>query len=523
MSYLKRFISVFLCSVLFFTTFFIAAPTSQAASDGADIPVIHVCGSGALLVKNNADGTKETIYPLNIEKSFIEEKTKEFLPVFAKAFFTQEWDEFCDVLVNILVPVFKPMALDKNGEASDGSRADWTWNKKTLRDMKNSSGKYNPTAYKFHYDWRLDPMVIADTLNQYIVDILDVTGKEKVALYGRCLGSNIVAAYMQKYGGEYVQEVIHYASSVYGVDSCSKAFTGELYLPADGIDRFMYDYDLGLEKYYTELLQSFVTIFNKTYGLDIACWAVNNVLEDIYLQIFPEILINSYGTFPSYWSMVNPADYDRAMDTVFYGADLEEYSGLIEKIEYYHENVQLKFEEFTAEQIKEGIEYSNIVKYGIQTAPLTKNADVLSDSIVTVSDASFGATTVKVNETLSDKYISTAASKETAKFISPDKQIDSSTCFSPETTWYIKNLEHYTFPDCVSDLVSQIVNNKNYTVFSDEQFPQYMVYDIDTQTISPMTEENMNTTERWNVTFWDAVKKFFNALFEIIKISFAAA
>lgn len=516
---MKRIISVLLCLALLTSVFVISVPASQPAVDGADIPVIHVCGSGALLVRINEEGKKETVYPLNIEGSYIEEKAKEFLPVFAKAFFTQEWEEFCDVLVDILVPVLEPMALDKNGEASDGSRADWTWDRKTLPNRKNKDGKYSATAYKFHYDWRLDPLVIADTLHKYIEDILYVTGEEKVALYGRCLGSNVVAAYMHKYDGEHVQEVIHYASSVYGTDSCSKAFTGELYLPADGIDRFMYDYDLGIEDYYAELIQSFITLLNKNYGLDIACWAVNNVFKDIYLDIIPEVLIKSYGTFPAYWSMVNPNDFDRAMETVFHGSDLTEYAGLIEKIEYYHENVQLKFEEISMQQAERGIEFSNIVKYGLQAAPLTKNSDELSDSIVTVKDASFGATTAKVTEKLSEDYLANA----TDKYISPDKQIDASTCFSPDTTWFVKNLEHYTFPNCINPLVSEIVNNKNYTVNSSEEFPQYMVYNPEAETISPMTADNMNTTEKWNVTFFEAIKKLFGALIEVIKTAFANA
>lgn len=106
-------------------------------------------------------------------------------------------------------------------EVTDGSRADWTWTRETLRDRKNAAGKYSATAYQFYYDWRLDPLVTADTLRRYIEDVLYVTGAEKVALYGRCLGSNVVAAYMNKYNGEYVRDVIHYASSVYGATQCS--------------------------------------------------------------------------------------------------------------------------------------------------------------------------------------------------------------------------------------------------------------------------------------------------------------
>lgn len=136
---MKKIISVILLLSIVFGCVTCVIPLSSAASDGADIPVIHVCGYGALLVKDNANGKKETIYPLQVSDGYIEEKAKEFLPVFAKAFFTQEWSEFCEVLVDILAPVFEPIALDNNGEASNGSRADWTWSRKTLRDKMDSA------------------------------------------------------------------------------------------------------------------------------------------------------------------------------------------------------------------------------------------------------------------------------------------------------------------------------------------------------------------------------------------------
>ena len=516
---MKKFLSIFISLFLIVSILVTSVPLAFGAEDGADIPVIHVTGYGALLVRKNDAGVKETVYPLQIPDNYIEEKAKEILPVFAKAFFTQKWDEFCDVLVDIFVPVFEPMALDKNGEVTDGSHADWTWQRSTLKDKKNKNGKYGVTDYKFHYDWRLDPFVIADSLHKYIEDVLYVTGAENVALYGRCLGSNVVTAYMVKYNGEHVKEVIHYASSVYGATQCSKAFTGELYMHADGIERFMYDVDLGLEDYYNELIRSLVSLLNKNYGLDIACWAVNNVVKDIYIDIFPEIMRAGFGTFPSYWSMVSIEDYDRAMETVFYGVDKSEYAGLIEKVEFYRNNVQLQFENITADHIEKGIEFSNIVKYGMQTIPVTENSDELSDRTVTVRESSFGATAVKIGETLSQEYIDNAALNMNDKYISPDKLIDASTCISPDTTWFIKNIVHDYFPDCVNGLVSEIVNNSGYTVFSSEEYPQYLVFDDEMQTISPMTADNFNTFDRWYVSFFEALRRFFEALIEIIKVN----
>jgi hypothetical protein len=142
-------------------------------------------------------------------------------------------------------------------------------------------------------------------------------------------------------------------------------------------------------------------------------------VEDIYLDIFPRIMVESYGTFPAYWTMVSIEDYDRAMETVFYGKDLNEYAGLIEKIEYYHNNVRIPFEENALAQEAQGIEFSNIVKYGYTNYPIAKNADELADGMVTVRESSFGATASNTEGTLPISYLLKAHINGTDKYISP--------------------------------------------------------------------------------------------------------
>ncbi len=514
---MKKIISFILSAVLLVTGVICVAPLSLATEDGTSIPVVHVVGTGTPILRINEAGEEETVYPMQIPEGYIDEKLEIFLPVFAKAFFTQEWSEFCDVLYEILSPIFNSMALDKNGNVTDGSFVDWSWSKEEL--ATHNDGTYSATEFMFHYDWRLDPLVTADTLHQYIEDVMEATGSDKVALYGRCLGSNMVAAYMHKYDGEYVSEVIHYASALYGATQCSKMFTGELFLHADGIERFVYDIDadLGLDETLTDLIHSLVTLLNKTYGLDIACWAVNNVVQDIYLDIFPRIVGESYATFPSYWSMVSAEDYDRAMETMFYDKDVNEYSELIKKIEYFHENVRLDFEEDVKAFEARGIDFSNIVKYGKQSIPVTENSNELSDQLVTVRESSFGAKALDIGKSFDDEYIDNAVVNSTARYISPDKQIDASTCLSPDTTWFIKNIKHAHFPSTINGLVSDIVNNDGFTVNDNPEYPQFMVYDEARDIISPMTAENLNTTERWETNYFDALVKFFKSVFNLIK------
>ncbi len=519
---MKKILAVLLSLCVIITTAVCAAPTTAAVQPGrTEIPVVYLCGTGNAIYRKDENGNVEQLYPFVLEDGFVSEKAEVFLPVFAKAFFTQQWDEFCQVLCGILNEVLSSIKLDKNGEASDGSYVDWSWSREGLWDKK-SNGTYGMMDYEFCYDWRLSPMVIADDLHRYIEDVCYVTGAEQVALVGRCYGSTVVAAYMEKYGGQHIKEVVHYASAADGAMFMSKIFTGEARLHANGIERLMYDLNLDIEPLLNELLLSFVTLFNKTYGLDIVCWAVNNVFKDIYIDIIPDVLTESFGTLPSYWSMVCPEDYEKAKETVYYGSDITEYAGLIAKTDDYYNNVQKNLAENIAEYEKMGIEFSNIVKYGKQDAPVTTQADDMSDFLIIVKDASYGAATTPIGKTFNKAYLQAAEAGGTVKYISPEKMIDASTCVAPDTTWFIKDLDHFDFPDVVNNLISEIVNNDGFTVESSEEYPQYLLYNEENITISPLTAENMDTTPEWNTSFFEAFKKFFDCIFELIRNAISA-
>lgn len=512
---MKKIIAFILSLTLIFVTAVSVAPSSFAAQEGIDIPLIYVEGQGASLYRNYGTPEQKQIYPIQIPEGYIEEKVDQYLPVFAEAFFTQKWDDFCVALHDSLVPLFEDVRLDNNGEPSDGSTVGWVWSESTLYDKK-VNGKYQIQDYVFKYDWRLDPWETADGLHAYIEAVKKVTGAEEVALLGRCLGASIVAAYMTKYDGEHVRECIFYASASHGAAMASKAFAGELYLEGDGIERYVYDIQLFEDETIEDLIESIVTLLNKTYGLDIACWAVNNVYEDIVYDVMPPIMSETFATYPGYWSMVTEDDFEKAKDVCFYEME-DEYSGLIKKIDNYHVNTRLKMDDKYIELSNKGVEFSNIAKYGRQIIPASKENDVIADGTCEITQSSMGATSAGVESVLDKKYIENAKKNGTDKYISPDKQLDASTCLFPDSTWFVKAIEHEHFPDHIEEIFTDIINIDGFTVFDNPEFPQYLVYQEDTDKVVPMTAENMNTTAHWDVSFLDALKTFFKSLYTIIK------
>ena len=506
---MKRFISLILCLVLLCTGSSIAF---AAEAEGTDIPTVYVLGSSAELVIDEPGGGFRDIYPIALPENFIADTVEANKDIFIKAFFTQKWDDFCVALQNIMIPLFEEIKLDENGNVRDNSHVRWYGNRDRI-DGSRVNGKYPTERFVYEYDFRVDPYISADGLHTYIERVLQATGESKVALVGRCMGGCITAAYMEKYDGEYVADYIQYCSALYGATQCSKAFCGEIYLESGGVERFVQDLNLFADTVYNDLLQGFVTVLRKTYGLDIACWAVNNVYKDIYLKIVPPILIETFGTFPGFWSMVSDRDYEKAKETVFYGADKDKWQNFIRIIDNYHYNVQVKTPELFDRYRKNGIEIANIVKYGCQTIPVTRNSDMLSDQLCSVEDASFGATVATITKPLKKSYLKTAD----PTYLSPDKQIDASTCLMPDRTWFIKDMAHKEFPFCVDRLFDEIINNDGLTVFDSAEYPQYLVFDKEANTLSPMTEENMDTTARYRQSFFVAMKRFIKALYTVIR------
>ncbi|MBR3835340.1 MAG: hypothetical protein IKJ69_00960 [Clostridia bacterium] len=517
---MKKILSVVLCIAFILGTFSVSLHTTASAEGvGTDIPLIYVVGTGGHIIADNPDGTTRKIFPLVLPENFIMDTVEANIGIFAKAVITQQWDEFCDVLYDTIAPLYADLMLDENGNPRDNSRTDIA-NLDRINPTK-TNGKYGTEQFKFAYDWRVDPYVTAEKLHEYIEAVLAATGETEVALLGRCLGDCIAAAYMEKYDGQYVADYISYASAVNGAEFCSKAFCGEIYLDADGIERYVYDLELATGNNINEIIQAFVTVLNETYGLDFLAWSVNNVYPDIYLKIVPRLLRSMYANFPAYWAMVSDEDYEKAKETVFYGTDTEQYANFIKVIDNYHYNVQVKLPELWKGFEARGINMSNVTKYGYQVLPVVKNADVLGEDFCTVKKASLGATTSTIDTVLSDDHIAAAQANGTDRYISPDKQIDASTCVLPDTTWFIKNMAHANFPESINRLFDRIINIEDFNVFSDAEYPQYLVYNDETSEIYPMVPENMDTTQRYNPDFFEALKKVFEFLMGLIKDAIA--
>lgn len=515
----KTFKKIFALTLCLILTLSVAAPAAIAAEE--EYPIVYLEGYGDGLFKSDSKRSEDTrIYPTNADVGAIVKQALEpCLKELANGLITDNYDKYCDELYNAVAPIYKDLILDKNGEASDGSGDGYN-----PATQKLSLKKYSDTlrGYRFHYDWRLSPMDIADELKIYIDRVKEHTGKSKVSLVGRCLGGNIISAYLAKHeshASASIKSVVMYISSSNGIKAIGGLFSGNIVLKDDNIDRFAAYYipqkELISDDGISELVTSLITFINEARVLGLGADALQTIVDTVKADLVPRLALACYGSFPSYWAMVDTETYEEARNFIFKGLE-NEYAGMIEKIDDYYYNVQLTIEATMKRLEEKGVSFGIVSKYNLPALPVYAEADEQSDGFTGVRETSFGATSAKLEKVLSKEYIS---SLESTAYLSPDHKIDASTCIFPETTWFIKNITHADFPACIDELISSFVySNGTMTIHSNEKFSQYMEFDEEASTISPVEGLDEKEPEKGSKeSIFTSVIRFFTALMNFIR------
>ena len=295
------------------------------------------------------------------------------------------------------------------------------------------------------------------------------------------------------YGNTYVDTALFYAAACNGILPIGATFSGHIQLDADSIQKYT-DTSLNDEDDFDEFIKGLVTLTNQAKLLGVGTEKINSIYRSIADQILPKLLLATYATMPCYWSMVSDEYYESAKSFIFKG-DTKTYAGLIKKIDNYHYNVQLPLNETLTKLKKNGMKVINISKYNVRLAPVFENCNVQADGTVELSTMSFGATSANIGKTLSKSYLSSVAASGMSSYVSKDSMIDSSTCLFPDSTWFIKNIKHTTFPSCVNSLIYEAFSSRGqFTIRSNKNYPQYLEYKD--KTLVPVTQLNKDDLDK---------------------------
>lgn len=531
---MKKLISLLLVSVMLFA---FAAPAFAASETQADYPTIYIRGAKATTIYN-ADGTPAVRPDSTDIMAYIEAEAGPVLEDFAKAVVTGEYSEWIDSISALIGYLYEEWTINGDGESANGA---YTKADELNTVVAKKTSNFGATDYIFEYDWRLNIMETADKLDEYVERVLEVTGAEKVNIFARCLGSQPALAYLyESYNGEYghdfrVANVVLDTPSASGYITLGALFSNSIELSSDSIDKFVSYYLANQGLFENSEMNSmaavFVSIFNQLKVLGFGTDIIAKVINDCGDELISKLALACYGGYPGYYSMVSDKYYDKAIATVFYTDELRaEYAGFIADTEDFHyalndvnEETGLTGTEQLLLDLKEmGVNTAIFAKYGSMQIPLFEGCEITGDMRGTATELSLGATATDIDEKFSDEYLSAAEANGTAKYISPDKQVDASTCLFPDTTWFIKNIAHDNFPGSVNAIALEFLrSNGTKTVWNtDSDYTQYM--DYSTGTLTELIVENADKEdETWAGNWMQILKNFIKTIVDFFKNLFS--
>lgn len=304
-------------------------------------------------------------------------------------------------------------------------------------------------------DWRMSVYDCAVGLDEYIQKVKAYTGKEKVNIIAVSHGGQVSATYLSLFG--YKQDVDNAVLTV----------------PAIGGAGMAYDALSG-----NVAIDEYMLVYYVEHGFDADGkyeWLLEaqqlGFLDNVVKAAVPYIR-NVIGNWGSIWDFI-PLDYYDELKAEL--LDPVENAAIIEKSDMVHYDIMAHFHETLPRCLDEyGINISIIAGTGVPCVTgLRENADAL----IRTKDST-GAVCAPLGERFNDGYtgLGTMCDNSEHDHVSPSFEVDASTAYLPENTWYVEELFHgMTFHDQYSRSLAlkNLLTDEIVNVHSDPAYPQF--------------------------------------------------
>ncbi len=509
---MKKVLSVLLAVVLLAVAVMPSFATSDKCNCG-DTPIIYVAalGSGTLTLDEGTENERILFRP---EIAEILPDLLPIVPAAAKLIADKNYDAFGDVLIDCVNAVFGELALDENGNSSD---------RVSCEEFHPDSADHGiGYSYYFGYDFRLDPVENAKLLHQYIQEVKEITKHDTVRFRASSMGGVVTMSYIRLYGTADIETIIFQCCPLQGTAVAGELYNGLVEINKDALKGYASQAlpELGSD-FLSGILYGLIEALDMAGVWDSLLVIADDLILNLKDRVFNECLIPIFGTLPGIWSFVPDEYYESGKE--FMQLDPVTHAGLIEKLDFYHYEVQSKCAELVAQAKASGTTMYNVLGYDMQRTPLVTAYRETSDGTVDAKYASMGATCALLGETLPEDYVQ--AKYPEKNFMSPDRMIDASTCVMPENTWFIKDMLHSTTHDghgVLYDIMFE--SEKQLTVFDMEEYPQFLQNDVENQTFHPVVAETDDSVKGAfddlmnNFTFTRLVVLVFKVIYSILGV-----
>lgn len=468
----KKILSVIMAVVMLMTV----VSVSAAAADVTEYPVILVPGySGSNLARVEEDGSRTLVWyadfneiPSLILKRIVDigkglVLTAEGTPQYLGEVVGQEAEGFLgDLKCNPdgssvqNIEIFNSSAQDTNHayiRSCDELPDDLIGEPELMAEIQQYIDE--DMIFSLTEDWRMSVLDCAARLDSYIQEVKAYTGKDKVNLIAVSHGGQVTATYLSLYG--YKQDVDNAVLTVPAAGGAALA------------------YDIMSENLH---LDEYTLVYFLEHGMvseDEFKWLVEaqqfGFLDEVLEGALPYVK-NVIGNFGSIWDFI-PAEYYDELKELY--LDPVENAAIIEKSDIVHYEIMPNYHEALTKCIEEyGMNVSIIAGTG---NPSVTGLQENSDAIITTNDST-GATCAPYGLRYNDGYapLGTTCADPAHHHVSPSLEVDGTTAYIPENTWYVDQLFHgMTFLDDYSRTlaVKLLLTDDITDVYSDPAYPQF--------------------------------------------------
>lgn len=470
---MKKIVCILLSLIMVFS---VTANSAAVSENGTDTPIIIIPGflqTALFLEKEN--GKKEQVWLPDLMKGLpiIEKNLPEVLTSLFGVFLDNP-EAFGKSLMKTMSDLMPMMKCNPDGTSvypvthyeNDPAKRNLSAIKKN-KDIKmqayytfaeyiceNEYADFH-NVFFFEYDGRMDVISISEELRQFIKDVKDYTKKDKVRLFGVSYGGQIAEAYLHFYMNDFdVEKAVFNVPSWKGTNFADRILRGTVEVAFDDIMDIV------------ESISCSDTEFNKLLkDVDMTC--ISRILNGI-----SEGIAEYAKHWSSVYSLTDEENYEALKETFL---EPTESAEIIRRNDIVHYEIMPNIKETLEKCIASGIDIAIQASSGIELSMGgTKNSDLL----LAVEDVT-GARAAVMGERFKNGYrgAKTTCSNDGHYHISPSMEIDASTAFLPENTWFLDGSHHamFQYERYGAELNAKLLcTDKLKDIYSSSEFPQFM-------------------------------------------------
>lgn len=474
---MKRFFAFIMAAVVAFAAIPFAAATSDVT------PVVMVSGFGAPALAMDGDAVfppsgNKILEALGIDENLTLEKAMSELEIWMQ-------DEgYVVQLAAIVSRIMEPIRVNPDGTSTydvkpiisgaentslaafkEQDMLDYVpYTGSEFLDMESIAERIgDENVFNFMYDWRIDYDIVADEFKEYIDDVLELTGAEKVSVYSISQGCLVVGQYLYKYSHLEQTDRVIFDTPVLG----GTTFAADLLTPG------------GIALNFPVIL----LLLSDILHMEIDLTGLTDLLEGDFITgaitigkeqcILPPM---QYCT--AFWQMVPIDLFDEKAAAYL---DEKENAAVYEAVRNFHNGFMGNITETFEKATEHGCEISIKACSGFD---LVTPTNVNSDSIVDMQ-YSCGAICAPYGETFPEDYKQAVDNGKNS--ISPDRTIDLSAGYWPHRTWVVDGLYHGQVEWCPRSLAlveALLFTDDIKDAYSSYEFPQFMQSESPTSALS---------------------------------------